>query len=76
MKYEEAIKLKPGTPIVIRSKVVSVDATGDIVYETRAHNQEYEVMYAKTDHRYVDIQVPEQKLDMPAPTGIINKCTI
>lgn len=63
MKHEEAIKLKPGTPILIKSKIVSVDVTGDIVYETRAHDQEYEVMHARTDCRYVDIQTPEQKLD-------------
>ena len=54
MKYEEAIKLKPGTPILIRSKVISVDVTGDIVYGARAHGQEYEVMNARTDCKYVD----------------------
>ena len=64
MKYEEAIKLKPGTPILIRSKVIAVTSTGDIVYGTHAHEQEYEAMYAKTDCRYADIQIPEQNLDI------------
>lgn len=73
MKYEEAIKLKPGTPILIRSKVVSVDVTGDIVYETRAHDQEYEVMNARTDCRYVDIQTSDQKLDANIPTRLFKE---
>lgn len=64
MKHEEAIKLKPGTPILIRSKVAAVDATGDIVYETHAHDQEYEVMHARTDCRYAHLQTPEQKFDI------------
>lgn len=63
MKHEEAIKLKPGTPVLIKSKVVSVDVTGDIVYETRAHDQEYEVMHARTDCRYAYLQTQEQNLD-------------
>ena len=60
MKYEEARNLKKGTPILIRSKVVSVDIAGDIVYETRARDQEYEVMYAKTGYQYVDT-IPSEK---------------
>lgn len=73
MKYEEAIKLQPGAPIFIRSKVVSVAVTGDIVYEARANDQEYEVMHARTDCRYVDIQTPDQAPDTDVPARLFKK---
>ena len=73
MNYEEARKLKKGTPILIRTKAVSVDVAGDIVYETRARDQEYEVMYAKTGYQYADIQTSEQALDADFPERLFKK---
>lgn len=73
MNYEEARKLKKGTPILIRTKAVSVDVAGDIVYETRARDQEYEVMYAKTGYQYADIQASEQALDADIPARLFKK---
>lgn len=73
MNYEEARKLKKGTPILIRTKAVSVDVAGDIVYETRARDQEYEVMYAKTGYQYADIQTSEQALDADIPARLFKK---
>ncbi len=73
MKYEEAIKLKKGTPILIRTKAVSVDIAGDIVYETRARDQEYEVMYAKTGYQYADIQTSDQALEEDIPARLFKK---
>lgn len=73
MNYEEARKLKKGTPILIRTKAVSVDVAGDIVYETRARDQEYEVMYTKTGYQYADIQTSEQALDADFPERLFKK---
>lgn len=73
MNYEEARKLKKGTPILIRTKAVSVDIAGDIVYETRARDQEYEVMYAKTGYQHADIQTQEQALEEDIPVRLFKK---
>lgn len=81
MKHEEAMKLKPGTPVIIRSKVVSVDASGDIVYETHAHDQEHEIMHARTDCQYADLQTPKhdpyrwfKKGDKVQPRKVNGRC--